>query len=193
MAPQDFIEVRRDYLAAFGELILTWNQAENTLRNLLLAACGVSTATHILTAELGSRGLSDGLRSIAVTLNIELQDAVEAVTALYDRLLAYRNYYVHGISSIGIANGLGVGLANIASAKGKLGFSEDRVTYQQLVNARTYALQLRDEAGAILDTINPREGSRVDPPLPSRKTLLLPDTLKKTLRYPLNEPAPPQS
>jgi len=193
MAVVSYADMRRNYLANFGELIITWNQAEGVLRNLLMSVCGRSPATYILTAELGSRGLTDGLNAIAVTQNENVKEAILAVVILYDRLREYRNYYVHGLTAIGVRNGVGFGSANMASAKGKLGFSTDEVPVEQLDDLTKRLRLLTTASIAILDTIDPQEGSMVPQALPTRATLPIPDRLRKNLRYPLNDPQPPQS
>lgn len=180
------------YSAKLGETILSWNTAEGALRSLLSTVCGASNATRILTAELGSRGLTDGLNAIAVTLPIEQRRAVEHVVAVYDRLREYRNYYVHGITAMGQIGDDIVGMTFMQSAKGKLGYATDFVEAATLVDIEERARALAAAISDTEDAIYPRPGSFADPPLPSPETLPLPDRLKKTLLYPLNEPRPPQ-
>ncbi len=183
------------YKVALGDFIMTWNQAENAMRRLLLTLCGPSPTTRILTAELGTRGLTDGLNAMATTLKGERRIAVETVVKLYNRIREYRNYYAHGISIIACHpdTNIAMGVAHMAMAKGKLAVAQDIITIQQLEATTGWANSLQDAVGNILDTIDPQEGSRAHPPLPSPETLLLPDRLTKTLRYPLDAPDPPLS
>jgi hypothetical protein len=155
--------------------------------------CGQSAAIEILTAELSAVSLIQALNAISVTLDPPIMAAVESVTEYFDVLREYRNYYVHGIRAIGIRSEVGVGLTFMASAKGKLRYAEDHVTSHDLNTLKTQAQVLTKATVAILDTVFPRQGSQVNPPLPSTETFPPPDRLKKTLRYPLNEPLPRQS
>ena len=178
--------LRLEYSAALGETIVTWNRAEGAFRALLATLCGESAAAQIVTAELGGVGITNALNAIAVTLDAPIKTAVESVAKYFDVLREYRNYYVHGIQAIGVADGAGVGRAFMASAKGELKYAEDTVTSNDLNALKTQAEELTQAIIAILDTVSPREGSRAKSPLPTSETLIPPDKLKKTIRYPLN-------
>ena len=195
MASRDFEAATRQYTSALGEFIMAWNHAENTVRWLLMALSGsTSIASHILTAELGSRGLTDGLKAFSPTLEPPIRETVLLVVELYDRLREYRNYYAHGIMTVAVRDGVTLtGWATMASAKGKLGYAEDFVTLAQIMARLEDSRRLSDGARAIIAAVDPGARLEVPLPLPSRETLPLPDRLKKTLRYPLHAPPPPQS
>ncbi len=66
--PFGFVEGhKRDYLAGFGAMMVAWNLAESGLRHLLVTAIDSSLQTYMIVAELGTRGLTDGLNSVAST------------------------------------------------------------------------------------------------------------------------------
>jgi hypothetical protein len=191
MAPQGYDEARKEYTAAFGEMVVAWNVAENMLRLLLYTLCGKTTAVRILTAELSAMGIVQGLNSISDTLYGPVKDAVLTVCARYDRMREYRNYYVHGIAAVSYSEGIAEGTAYMVSAKNELRVAIDRVPADQLNNLNDHLVRLQQSTIAILDTIDPQEGSAAFPPLPSLERSPLPDRLTKTLRYPLRgQPAP---
>jgi hypothetical protein len=190
--PLGYVQARARYMAMLGELIVTWNQAESTLRTLLYYLCGGTTATHILTAELGAMGIYHGLKSIAPTMRPEVQVAIECVADRYDLLREYRNYYVHGITGVGfVPRQDAVGHAWMASAKGKLRVAEDKIPLTTLDQIAGNIALLREAAADILDEIHPVPGSRAHPPLPSPQTLPPLARLEKSLRYLLATPPPP--
>lgn len=194
MEPPEYADVRRDFLAALGEAIVAWNQAENVLRNLLLTLCGGSPASYVLTADLSSQGIIDGLKAISPTQTIEVCEAVSAVCKYYERIRAYRNYYVHGIIALGwnTTTKIGSGLINTSSSKGKLAFHMEQIETDKLAQLREWANTLMKAAGAIIDVANPQAGSFADPTLPTAQTLVPPVTLQKKAHFPLNDPQSPQ-
>ena len=134
-----------EYAAKLGAAVVLWNATEGTIRELLrLLARGMkvtegSVGAWILVTELGSRQLSEALQAFATDVIEEPEgaDAVRHVALYFDRILAYRNYYVHGISRLRPTNPAPpdlkpVGTIDSRSAKGKLVSYHDEITTDDL-------------------------------------------------------------
>ena len=84
----------------------------------------------------------------------------------FDRLLAYRNYYVHGIRMIiADANGEPAGVIEMVSAKGSLKVHRQNVTKAEIAQATQWALKL-DEA--MLRLVAHFQGDHKRPPAERR-------------------------
>jgi hypothetical protein len=159
------------------------------MRYLLMVLCGKKPSTYVLTAELGSQGLLQGLRAISATQSAEIAAAIKAVCKYYETLRAYRNYYVHGLTAIAYSDGHAIGAIAMMEAKEVLRIAEDRITLSEVQALTEQSDLLRRALSALLDTVEPREGSMAHPVLPTSQSLHPPGALKKTLRYPLGPPA----
>ena len=144
---------------ALGHVVLSWNWAERAIVDLLLAiardsAHSINIRADILIAEMGSRQVSEALRSMAYdVLDGEPADRVRHAAGFHDRLLAYRNYYVHGIFAFFPADDAVPqisGFIDARSAKGKLVWHNDSITLDQLTAFKNQALQLANFASQIL-------------------------------------------
>jgi hypothetical protein len=110
--------------AVLGRSIVAWNDAEYQLRDLLtFLASGRSNPTGfgplILVAEMNAWRLSETLRTFADAMleNEEERALVKHVGTLFERLIPYRNHYVHGLLFITDDN---VGCIGGTTAKGQL-------------------------------------------------------------------------
>jgi len=190
MTTAEYGDARREYLIHLGESLIAWNQAEMVLRGLLTRLCGEGLVSLILTAELGSQGMVDALRSISPLHSKEFNVAINTIAKYYETLRAYRNYYFHGL--IAVSSGIEIqkasGLLNVASSKGKLGVATQNIPLSEIDTLRSRCETLMGATGDLIDLMFPQEGSRVNPPLPTPESLPPPPTLKKQLRYPLNDP-----
>jgi hypothetical protein len=100
LSPKPDDEMRCSYLCALGRLIVNWNQAENSLRQILIDLCGASPAIWILTAELGSVSLENALKGASFDIGqARLTPYIEHCIEWFSRLREYRNYYVHSINA----------------------------------------------------------------------------------------------
>ncbi len=184
------------FLIVFAHMILTWNMTEGTMRGLLAQFIGSDSArdvlkSRILTVELGTTGLADALRALAV--NILPQDVGKSVSHAVDyfeRIRSYRNYYVHGTTNILNATSGPHGFIVNMAAKGKLVEHKDRVSVPDLAFVTDHSMTLRNYVTGIschlLWTAEFDGGSRPLLPEPPQ----LPKKLTKTAT-PLLELFPP--
>ena len=124
--PDGVLLFETPFLIAFSHMILTWNNAEGTLRGLLAHLIGSdslreSLKSQVLTAELGTTGLADTLRALAINiLPQNVGKSVSHAVDYFERTRSYRNYYVHGVTSILPVKSGPHGLIVNITAKGKL-------------------------------------------------------------------------
>lgn len=114
------------YYALLGELIVSWNRAENMLSMVLTAICGGgSPLVWILTSDLGAVSLENALKSATADLAAEeLKDSIYHMVEWFSRLREFRNYYIHGVQRV-IKGETGlIGLIGQRSAKSVLAFHE---------------------------------------------------------------------
>jgi hypothetical protein len=98
----------RDIPLILGLVVMTWNGCEEGLRQIIrsVATRGRMENTalvEVLSTELGTLGLTQAVRCYANEFPDSDQDLAEAfrhVAALCERLKAYRNHYVHGITGV---------------------------------------------------------------------------------------------
>lgn len=177
------------YEHSLAEFITAWNRAEFTYRSLLVAVCGRTPAAYILTAGMGVRGLKEALLSYASDgmADADLL-AVKHATEFFDRVLAYRNYYIHGIQLISYAAyaGVAVGEIHAVSSKGRFALHQELISQSEIETARQNAVNLHT---ALIDLL-----LRFGPEAPQRTQSAerlegfqarnpWPDTLKKPRNY----------
>ena len=130
------------YYASLGAAVVAWNQAEDLLRQMLIALCGASPQTWILTAELGPIPLQNALQSGATDIApLRLKPLIGHCIEWFDRLRMYRNYYIHSIINVDLHHsGEFVGDASQTTAKRRLAihqefiFEDDYLQFRQQVN-----------------------------------------------------------
>lgn len=184
------------FLIAFAHMILTWNMTEGTMRGLLAHFIGSESVREvlkgrILTAELGTTGLADALRALAINILPEdVGKPVSHAVDYFERVRSYRNYYVHGITNILNSTSGPHGFIISFAAKGKLIEHKDLVSVADLAFVTDHSMDLKNyitRIGAHLQwTAELFGGSR--PPLPEQPQL--PKKLTKTA-IPLLELFPP--
>lgn len=180
----DILPYEPEFLAAFGHMIITWNIAESALRRLLAGLCGAKSVADILkakivTVELGPIGLADALKTFAdIILPPSPAEAVNHAVKYYDRIRAYRNYYVHGITGIIPVSDGPHGFILITTAKGTLTENKDIVSLNDIKTLTGHANQLHWYVEAIISHLFSEEALFSLPHKPP-----LPKTLQKTRQH----------
>ena len=177
------------YEHSLAEFITAWNRAEATYRSLLVAICGGTPAAYILTAGLGSRGLKDALLSYASDGMTDPElSAIKHAVEFYDRVLAFRNYYVHGIQRISynIHARVGVGEVQSVSSKGRFTVHEEIISQVEIEAARSMAVRLQMALIQLLQRFDlhaPERTLAVERLEEFQADNPWPDTLKKPRNY----------
>jgi hypothetical protein len=180
----DILPYEAEFLAAFGHMIISWNEAESALRRLLAGLCGAKSVADILkakivTIELGPIGLGNALQTFAdIILPPTPAEAVKHAIKYYQRVLAYRNYYVHGITSVIPASDGPRGLILITTAKGTLTENRDIVSLNHIKSVTGHANQLHSYVEAVISHLLSDEGLCSLPHKPP-----LPDKIQKTRQH----------
>lgn len=169
---------------------------EGTMRGLLAHFIGSdsvreSLKSRILTAELGTTGLADALRALAINvLPEDVGKSVSHAVDYFERVRSYRNYYVHGVTDIINSTSGPHGFIINFAAKGKLIEHRDIVSVADLAFVTDHSMDLKNYVTIISAhlqwTVELFGGSR--PPLPEPPQL--PKKLTKTA-IPLLELFPP--
>jgi hypothetical protein len=189
-------EDERAYFATFGTAVMSWNRAEGAMRQLLAGLCGGNTIeanmrAQIVTAELGSAGLTYALGSFAENLlPPEAAERVAHAVKYYNVLREYRNYYVHGLTSVVTGTQVALGAIITMTAKGKLIEHKDFIPVDKLTWLDTESVHLKEFTVAITRHLfwsGPAFGSPLSP-LPHMQPV--PDRLEKH-RQPVRERFPP--
>lgn len=126
---------RDELLAAVGQMLVTWNQLEQSARRLLKEICGGDTLTNrVLTAELNGMTLGNTMRTAgAALLPGDFADHVIDAAKRFDELKKHRNHYVHGV--IGPEwDGAGQLSVERLTAKAELKIYDTPVTSIELTN-----------------------------------------------------------
>lgn len=187
-------EFKRNFAAELGEFMIAWNQAENTLRYLLLTMWSNERSAHVMIAELGAVGLDQAIRAISEKYNDDVKEAVRYILTVYERLRAFRNYYAHGVTGFVFTEGRLNGYVYAISGKEQLVVAKDFISIDDLARLKRDTVSMSQDAERVIDTINPQPGSQAQPPLPSRGKSPLPDALAKSRTIlPLGQRPPPAS
>ena len=128
------------YYASLGVFLVTWNDVENSLRQLLIALCGASPQIWILTAALGGPSLENALKSGATDIAPpKLKPFIEHCVEWFDRLREYRNYYVHSIHGVAPHfSGKVVGVASQTTAKTRLAIHQEFIFEERISELITW-------------------------------------------------------
>lgn len=90
-----------EFAIQFTWSLLFWNQAEDHAKWMLSGILGGHTAMHAVVADVGSRSLTEALRSAAWGMEEHpLRQHVEHFSKGFERLCQYRNLYVHGLQAL---------------------------------------------------------------------------------------------
>lgn len=172
--------------AVLGRSVVAWNDAEYQLRDLLtFLASGRSNPTGfgplILVAEMGAWRLSETLRTFADAMleNEEEKALVKHVGTLFERLIPYRNHYVHGLLFITDDN---IGCIGGTTAKGQLKNVHGDVEIGEIGAFLDKVGELDDFISAV-DEFLRNAGSSDRPPLPNMPDPIPPLT-KQTIILP---------
>jgi hypothetical protein len=174
------------FYAALGEMIVRWNQAESSMKALLISLSGAEVkAGWILIAELGAVSLEQALKSAARDLApSDIQAHITQLVNWFSCLREYRNYYTHSIQATVIIDGDGI-LSQI-TAKNGLVLHQETLTASQLsrftdkiVDFTSYVNDVASHASGD----RPTESSRGSQPRPLRQMPPLPDRLQKPRQY----------
>ena len=184
--PPNILPWAPEFLTALGHMIITWNEAESALRRLLAGLCGRGSVpallkAQIVTAELGSVGLSNALRTFAdIILPSKPAEAINHAVEYYETVRAYRNYYTHGTDILPVSDGPR-GFIRITTAKGSLTEEKDFVSLDDLKFVSGHAHCLHCYVQAISNHLFSEEWRFFSKewrfPLPDKP--LLPDKLRK--------------
>ena len=176
--------------AVLGRSIVAWNDAEYQLRDLvtLLATDRrkmQSLGPVILVAEMGVWLLAKTIQTFAdATLNNEDEKAlVKHVGTLFERLIPYRNHYVHGLIFITDEN---VGCIGGTTAKGQLKNIHGDVTIEEVGKFLDKVGELDDFLIEVIEFLE-QSDSGVRPPLPVMREPIATLT-KETIILPLQSP-----
>ena len=154
----------RVFAAALGEAIVEWNCLEGSLRGALVDLMLEKKEPvifdilriKIMTLELNNVGIEQALKSFAENILTDiLSDKIKHAVLFFERLRAYRNYYVHGVTGImGFTDAPSkyhMGRIDNSTAKGKLVQYRDWVTVEQLywfveqcIVARNFVAEIRN-------------------------------------------------
>lgn len=140
---------------AFTNAVIVWNCVEQEARRLLVGPQQRNIAALVASAHLGNVALTDALRAFAETLEDEVEAShVAHACEMFERIRAYRNYYVHGLTFLGLQGPelLPTAVVRGMEAKGRLALVEAdvsvddiRALWRMCCNAYSYfhALNLR--------------------------------------------------
>jgi len=198
MAADDATEA--EFHQAIGEMVIRWNACEGHLRDIVVwLAGGRSVATLALTADLSAKAIIDTLPAITGAKSAEIREHCEWYAKGLDILRVHRNYYVHGISFIGVGMvspevGAWVshvsGRAKVKITHERVGLGSLRALCDQMLIYSVYGSQLMDRA----DPYRGMFGSArrvLHGPWPNKPAL--PDTLRKPPPSLLGTPHQPES
>lgn len=98
----------RDIPLAVGLVVIAWNACEDGMRRLITSLATRqrwenARLAEILVSEMGTLGLTQAIRCYADEIpksDEEIAGALRHLAELAERLKAYRNYYVHGITRV---------------------------------------------------------------------------------------------
>lgn len=124
----DFSEYEYDFFASFGNMILSYNNAEEGFRRLLFGlvtprpkSIGSIALAKAMTDSLDNMGIALALKCFANDIaDSKLRTPILHAVEYMDRLRPYRNFYVHGITSIQLTNTGPKGWIHTHTAKGLL-------------------------------------------------------------------------
>ena len=190
------------YEHSLAEFITAWNRVEASYRALLIAICGKTPAAYILTAGLGSRGLGEALRSYAADgMTDPHLSAVKHAVEFYNRVLGFRNYYVHGIQRIAYSAHarVAVGEVQAVSSKGRFVLHDELISQAEIEAARSMTIRLHHALLELLQCFDPG-APEPTPPADRLEEFRVnnpwPDNLSKPRNYLLQnhfrDPMPPQ-
>jgi hypothetical protein len=186
------------YYASLGTLLVAWNQAENSLRQILIALCVAGPEIWILTAELGGTSLENALKSGATDIaSLKLKPFISHCVEWFSRLREYRNYYVHSINDVHPhVNGKIAGVASQTTAKNRLAIHQEFILEERISELTAWISSLNDFCSDVLFHVSAHpltefSDGRPFPLLPEIPEL--PGRLRKPRQDFTADPSPPHS
>lgn len=173
-----------NFYAQFTGFVIAWNTAELIARLMLHHVLGGTQTSRAVAADLGNIPLKEALQAAARDTRLSgLRHRIEHFIAGYERILPYRNYYVHSLAFP--ITDEGAQLLSLAG-KGRLRLHSEKLPANQVNEMMNHAMDLAHWGGAILKEL----GSK----LPSLNKYVAyyeaspqnpewPDPLKKALHY----------
>ena len=87
--------------ALVGRMIADWNSLEADMVEMIAVVSGAAETTNILTAHMGSQGICNSLKALAIgRLPKDVADHVLHAVDVFEQLRSYRNQFVHAITAV---------------------------------------------------------------------------------------------
>lgn len=181
-----------DFAREFTWAVVFWNLAESSARDMLVILIGETLPAKALVVDMGNRSLCDGLRSAGRQVeDAELRDHIDHFVTGFDRLLGYRNLYVHGLMAVGLEREKGnVRILNghvlQLKGRGRLRAEQRPVPISEITEFKERVMKLLDYAKAILRQLGQSDfglGEMLGMPEPSLEKPQWPATVKNSPHY----------
>lgn len=174
---------------------MSWNNAEEAARTILLSLSKGGLGTFAAVAHLGNQSLLDALSTVADDMDDENTPVSREVSKHIKHLLegllilrTYRNFYVHSLRSIGESEDTGkmTGWLYAVEAKGRYAYVVQHLTTEELMRFHNWAHNLEIYAREISNRVSP--GNALLPSLPKKPLDSIrkpewPNRLQKSRRY----------
>lgn len=195
------------FCTMFTRAIIAWNNAEDSVRNILEGLSNASLGSTIAIRQLGNTSLQDAILVVAQMLdslgNNESKAQADHLRHLvqgFDILRVYRNFYVHNIRAMGKSDGADgefAGMLHTIEVQGKYSWVQQDLTIRELRNFTQSLMELSQYASDIRDNIRPKNALmrlvRTPKPLSSLQKPTWPDKLSKNRENLIKPLPPPQS
>lgn len=87
--------------ALVGRMIADWNSLEADMVEMIGIVSGAPDTTNILTANMGSQGICNSLKALAIgRLPEDIADHIRHAVDVFEQLRSYRNQFVHAITAV---------------------------------------------------------------------------------------------
>lgn len=137
MTDASYPHSERDFKAALGDFIVSWNSLDWTARYLLEKLAGLeSYAGQIVTAKIEGTQLAKALSGVAELQDDLCKEHVRHFSKGFDNIRETRNYLVHSIKIIALVDGAAVGIANDIKVSDTLKYRQAPVTLSDISAAR---------------------------------------------------------
>jgi hypothetical protein len=196
--PGIYNEKTEKCLALIGLISMRFNFCESILRELLGVYFDESIQFEITITHTGNRSLGDALRTLNNEYgNDETKPHINHFIKWFEIMTEYRNYYVHGPQMEGQLDGEPGLIIHSSTAKSRLKWHQEVATHDKLTEVAKNMDRLLNYGSALLQATSlkmqeflAKHGEKPSP-LPEKPPL--PDRLQKQIRFPTDDPPPPQS
>ena len=147
----------------FASLIMAWNHAEDTGRQIAQQLLGVSALSWALTAEIGNRTLMQAIEVASHDME-KLGPHLRHLSSGFTILLGYRNFYVHALKSVqhnGLVPGEYEGILFSTDGKGRARFysrglrqAELKIATEAMHDLVGYGAAIQKELGVNTDALD---------------------------------------